>query len=166
MTCKAGTCKAGTCKAGTSKAGPSTCPSKAEPVKHSLCGCYSANSPDARCCGLCYCFCPAKNIDKTKDDKRCDVCPNDFCEYWYSGYVQTTAGYATEMPEEEINGLCCWVCFPPKFALFFSCCLGSLCNQVINTCCQTTCCATICGSGCPSIFGSGCAVPIKRNYLC
>jgi len=120
------------------------------------CGCYKDNSPDARCCGICYYCCRAKHIDKNIDEKRCDFCPNDFAEYWYSGYVQTTAGYGNT--EEDINGLCCWFCFPLKFPLFFSCFLGSICNTIINKCCATTCCTTYCGSW-------GCSVPIKRNYL-
>jgi hypothetical protein len=116
--------------------------------------CYNADSTDARCCGLCYCCCRAKNIEKEIDKERCDCCPNDFNEYWYSGYVQTTAGYGNS--DEDINGVYCWFCFPVKFSLFFSCCLGSLVNQTLNTCCATSCCARVVG---------GCAVPIKRNYL-
>jgi hypothetical protein len=120
-----------------------------------LCGCYKANSTDARCCGLCYCCCPAKDIDKYKDLQRCDFCPNDFCEYWYSGYVQTTSGYGNQ--EEDINGVCCWLCFPVKLPMFFPCLLGSLCNQVINACCAAT--------TSPTLFGI-CSAPNKRNYLC
>jgi len=126
---------------------------KAVTNQHSCCGCYKENSPDARCCGLCYYCCPAKHIDKEIDRVRCDCCPNDIKEYWYSGYVQTTAGYGNK--EEDINGICCWFCFPLKFPLFFPCFLGSLCNNVINKCCATSCCASL----------GGCAAPIKRNYL-
>jgi hypothetical protein len=111
-------------------------------VQQSCCGCYKENSTDTRCCGVCYCCCPAKHIDKTVDLKRCDCCPNDFCEYWYSGYVQTNSGYGP--PQEEMNGICCWFCFPVKFPLFFPCFLGSLVNTAINRCC---------------------AAPTKRNYL-
>ena len=111
--------------------------------KKQKCSCYSSDSTDARCCGLCYCCCPAKHIDKEMDLNRCDFCPNDFCEYWYSGYVQTHSGYGH--PEEEINGICCWFCFPLKFPIFFPCFLGSLVNHAINQCC---------------------AAPQKRNYLC
>lgn len=105
------------------------------------CGCYKENSTDARCCGLCYCCCPANNIDKEDDPQRCDLCPNDFSEYWYSGYVQTTTGYGNK--EEDVNGVCCWLCCPVKFSLFFPCFLGSLINHAINYCCST-----------------------NRNYLC
>jgi hypothetical protein len=124
-----------------------------KPITRERCGCYNINSTDARCCGLCYWFCPT-NIDKEKDPQRCDLCPADLSEYWYSGYVQTTAGHTLE--EEEINGLCCCLCFPLKFSLFFSCFLGSLVNHTLNKCCATTCCASL----------GGCAAPIKRNYLC
>jgi len=121
--------------------------------QRTCCGCYKENSTDTRCCGLCYYCCPAKHIDKNIDEKRCDCCPVDFEDYWYSGYVQTTAGYGNTA--EDINGLCCWCCFPVKFPLFFPCFLGSLCNHAINKCCATTCCASL----------GGCAAPIKRNYL-
>jgi hypothetical protein len=106
------------------------------------CGCYDANSTDSRCCGVCYCCCPAANIDKDIDKKRCDCCPNDFSEYWYSGLVQTTMGYGNS--EQDINGFCCCVCFPIKFAFFFPCFFGSLANDGLNRCC---------------------AAPSKRNYL-
>ena len=127
--------------------------SKSEITDQPRCGCYKENSTDARCCGLCYCCCRAKHIDKELDKKRCDCCPNDFSEYWYSGYIQTTAGYGNS--EEDVNGICCCFCFPIKFPLFFPCFLGSLVNQMINSCCATTCCASI----------GGCSAPIKRNYL-
>jgi len=120
------------------------------------CGCYKNNSTDTRCCGLCYYCCPAKNINKEIDPARCDFCPNDFQEYWYSGYVQTTTGYGNK--SEEINGVYCWCCFPLKFPLFFSCFLGSLVNQTINTCLATTCCSRYCSCICGT-------APIKRNYL-
>ena len=119
-------------------------------------GCYGENSTDTRCCGLCFCFCPAKNISKDVDLKRCDFCPNDFSEYWYSGYIQTTASNTKQGQAEDINGVCCWLCFPIKFPMFFPCFLGSLANGCINKSCATTCCATVCG---------GCAAPIQRNYL-
>jgi hypothetical protein len=40
--------------------------------QHPCCGCYKENSTDSRCCGLCYHCCPAANIDKEIDKKRCD----------------------------------------------------------------------------------------------
>ena len=104
--------------------------------------CYKYDSTDTRCCGVCYCCCPAANIDKELDKKRCDCCPNDFNEYWYSGLVQTNMGYGN--PQQDVNGCCCLVCFPIKFAFFFPCFFGSLVNQAANKCS---------------------AVPISRNYL-
>uniref|UniRef100_A0A6C0IIN6 Uncharacterized protein n=1 Tax=viral metagenome TaxID=1070528 RepID=A0A6C0IIN6_9ZZZZ len=88
------------------------------------CNCYNTASTDARCCGACYYCCPTKK----KVEERCECCPNDFDTYWDSGYVQTNVGYGTEDP----NGLCCWCCFPIKFPVFFTCFLGSLCNNYIN----------------------------------
>jgi hypothetical protein len=87
------------------------------------CACYNSDSFDARCCGACYYYCPPKN-----KENRCEFCPINFSEYWNSGYVQTQAGYG----REEKNGCCCFVCFPLKFPMFFTCFLGSLCNNCIN----------------------------------
>ena len=98
---------------------------KDEKEKNNNCWCYNKESPDSRCCGLCYCFCLLKD-----QEKQCHCCPKTFSEYWHSGYVQTTSGYGN--PEKEENGICCWFCFLPKFAVFFPCCLGSLCNNSIN----------------------------------
>jgi hypothetical protein len=108
-------------------------PKRVKENQRPCCGCYEPDSTDARCCGVCYCCCPAANIDKDIDKKRCDCCPNDFSEYWYSGLVQTTMGYGNS--EEDINGCCCFVCFPIKFAFFFPCFFGSLLNHAINSCC-------------------------------
>ena len=143
-------------KANATKANATKANAAAKENQRPCCGCYKEDSTDTRCCGLCYYCCPAKHIDKEIDKKRCDCCPNDFCEYWYSGLVQTTAGYGNK--EEDINGICCCFCFPVKFPLFFPCFLGSLCNHTINKFCATTCCTTYCGA-------RGCSAPIKRNYL-
>jgi hypothetical protein len=90
------------------------------------CHCYTKDSFDSRCCGACYYCCPIK--DK---EKQCHYCPNTFSEYWYSGYVQTSAGYGTQ--SEDINGVCCWFCFLPKLSLFWPCLFGSTCNSCINS---------------------------------
>lgn len=87
------------------------------------CPFYNRDSEDSRCCGLCYCCCPAKSAEE-----QCNCCPNSFEMYWHSGYVQTTAGIG----KEEENGICCWFCFPIKFSLFFPCFIGSLVNSSIN----------------------------------
>ena len=89
------------------------------------CWCYSRESIDARCCGACYFVCPQKTVEA-----QCNCCLNDFSTYWDSGLVQTTSGYGNK--EEEKNGICCWLCFPLKFSLFFPCFLGSLGNGCIN----------------------------------
>jgi len=87
------------------------------------CDCYNKSSIDARCCGACYCCCP----EKTKE-YQCNVCPNTFCIYWNSGYVQTEAINGSP----DTNGCCCMLCFPVKFTLFFPCFLGSVFNNCIN----------------------------------
>ena len=96
---------------------------KEKEKKFTCCPCYNNTSLDARCCGACYYCCPLKN----KED-QCEFCPNTFTTYWKSGYIQTNAGYG----KEEENGCCCWICFPVKFPLFFTCFLGSICNSCIN----------------------------------
>lgn len=88
------------------------------------CPCYESTSMDARCCGACYYCCPSKN-----KDKQCECCPSSFDIYWNSGYVQTDSGYGND---KEKNGICCWLCFPVKLPLFFTCLLGSVCNNCIN----------------------------------
>ena len=35
-------------------------PKAVEENQRPCCGCYQADSTDARCCGVCYCCCPAK----------------------------------------------------------------------------------------------------------
>jgi len=91
----------------------------------SICSiCCKDNLIDARCCGLCYYFCPSKK----KPEDRCECCPNTFIDYWYSGYIQTDSGYGNN----EKNSICCWLCFPIKFPVFFPCFIGSLCNNCIN----------------------------------
>jgi hypothetical protein len=90
------------------------------------CYCYNKVSTDSRCFGICYCFCPAKNIDKDLDNNRCDICPNTFKEYIDSGYFNT-----------ENDGLCTILCLPIKIPLFFPCILGTACNNFINCLCKT-----------------------------
>ena len=93
-----------------------------------FCKCYNPDSIDARCCGACYKCCPSKTFEQ-----QCNFCPNDFTTYWDSGYVQTVSGYGGKAgAESEKNGVYCCICFPLKFAMFFSCCFGSMCNGCIN----------------------------------
>ena len=94
--------------------------------------CYAAESDDSRCCGACYYCCPSKHIQA-----QCNVCPNTFCDYWQSGYIQTTSGPKRESqdcPDLECEDCCCTcVCCPFKFPFFFPCLLGALCNGSLNT---------------------------------
>ena len=85
--------------------------------------CYNKNTNDARCCGICYCI-----YSNQVHEKQCNICPNNFYDYWNSGYIQTNDG-----PGSKSDGICCWLCFPIKFGYFFSCCLGSICNGCINS---------------------------------
>ena len=96
-------------------------------------GCYKYGSPDNRCCGLCYCFCPAKHNSKTLDKNRCDFCPNTFSEYLESGYFKTIDGSR----EDDSACFCTTICLPFKFPLFFPCFLGTLFNHACNNCCCT-----------------------------
>lgn len=107
-----------------------TIETKEEPMMSiCFCKCYKADSFDSRCCGVCYC-CGCRIINNEDKEKHCYFCPNTFSEYWDSGYVQTTAGYGN--PEADKNGVCCWLCFFPKLALFWPCLFGSLANNCIN----------------------------------
>jgi len=87
------------------------------------CCCYSSQSTDSRCCGACYHCCPKPEIDD-----RCEACPNNFCTYWQSGYIQTTQGIKREEERCEefyCDDCCCTTaCFPLKFSVFFPCCFG------------------------------------------
>jgi hypothetical protein len=93
--------------------------------------CYSPESDDSRCCGACYYGCPKKSIND-----RCECCPNSFCDYWQSGYVQTIDGPLRK--EEQCDEcecddcFCTTLCLPFKFPMFFPCFLGALCNGAIN----------------------------------
>ena len=96
--------------------------------------CYSKESDDSRCCGACYLICPSKSVEE-----QCNCCPNNFCEFWKSCYIQTTEGSVREKDkcrECECDD-CFWttVCFPCKFSLFFPCFLGSVFNECINKLC-------------------------------
>ena len=97
--------------------------------------CYSAESRESRCCGACYWLC-----HPNPHKEPCECCPNTFCDFWKSGYIQTTGGYGTyeeDRCEECECDDCFWttVCFPCKVPLFVPCFLGSLFNEGINKVC-------------------------------
>lgn len=96
--------------------------------------CYSKESDDSRCCGACYLLCPSNNV---KEQFNC--CLNTFCDFWKSGYIQTTDGVVREEDRcsqcECDDCFCTTVCFPLKFPLFFTCFLGSVFNECINKIC-------------------------------
>jgi hypothetical protein len=96
--------------------------------------CYSAESDDSRCCGACYWLCPS-----SADEEQNNCCPTTFCDYWKSGYIQTTDG--TLIQEERCDECecddCFWttMCLPCKFPIFFPCFLGSVFNGCMNKIC-------------------------------
>jgi hypothetical protein len=98
--------------------------------------CYSTESHESRCCGACYWLC---HPNPEKD--RCECCPNTFCDYWKSGYIQTTQGSVNDedrCSECECDDCCCTLfCFPLKFPIFFPCFLGSVFNGCMNKICGT-----------------------------
>jgi hypothetical protein len=112
-------------------------PAKQHPAKqhhkHPWCGCYNKESTDARCCGLCYCFCPAKHINRTIDKDRCDFCPETFTAYRESGYFITYGGYGRHNNDDDC--FCTTICLPFKIPVFSPCILGSLFNSLLNYCC-------------------------------
>ena len=101
--------------------------------ENNMCPCYDKDSPDARCCGICYKCCPTKD-----NEARCDWCLNDLDEYCKSGMVYTDSGMPrnSDNPEDGCNVFCV-ICLPIKFSFFFSCCLGSCFNGFINACRDT-----------------------------
>jgi hypothetical protein len=104
------------------------------PPKRKGACCYSAESDDSRCCGACYWLCPS-----SADEEQNNCCPSTFCEYWKSGYIQTTDG--TLRDEERCDECecddCFWttVCLPCKFPIFFPCFLGAVFNGCMNKIC-------------------------------
>jgi hypothetical protein len=105
--------------------------------KHSRCGCYKEGTTDARCCGLCYCFCPARHISRHIDRDRCDFCPETFTEYLDSGYVRTHGGYGQN---NDDDCFCTVLCLPFKFPFFFPCAIGSIINSALNRSHLINCC--------------------------
>ena len=101
--------------------------------KQSTCCCYSITSNDSRCCGACYCMCPAKKVED-----QCNVCTisvYDFC----SLYMQTKSGTGGDTDNnnkcEELGWddcFCTVFCLPIKFPLFLPCFIGSIFNECIN----------------------------------
>jgi hypothetical protein len=96
------------------------------------CYCYSKQSTDSRCCGLCYCACPSKKVEN-----QCNVCNNnvyDFC----SLYMQTKSGTGGGNKDNECEELgwddcfCSVFCLPIKLPLFLPCFIGSMVNECIN----------------------------------
>lgn len=98
--------------------------------------CYSTESIESRCCGACYWLC-----HPNPHKKPCECCPNTFCDYWKSGYIQTTEGSLKEEDSsrecECDDCFCTAVCFPFKFAVFFPCFIGSLFNEGVNNLCRS-----------------------------
>ncbi len=94
---------------------------------NSWCACYNENSIDARCCGLCYWFCPSTTID------RPECCHANFNLYWNSGCIQTESGNGNKYN----NGCCTCFCLPIKFPLTILCCIGSSFNECANGWCNT-----------------------------
>lgn len=77
---------------------------------------------DMRCCGLCYFCCSTNNIQ---------CCPVNLNHYCLSGYIQTT----TTVNKDD--GCCTCFCLPVKLPLTFICCLGSVVNECMNSCCNS-----------------------------
>lgn len=90
------------------------------------CECYSEESIDRRCCGLCYHLCPAPV------DDQCQICPVDLDEYINSGYCKTT-----DLPNSPDDCVCTTICCPFKISLFMPCLLGSILNGYLNCFCST-----------------------------
>ena len=95
------------------------------------CYCYSKQSSDSRCCGLCYCACPSKKVEN-----QFNVCNNNIYDFCSSGCIQTTSGTGDKTDECKKLGwddcCCTMICLPLKLPLFLPCFIGSIVNECIN----------------------------------
>jgi hypothetical protein len=90
-------------------------------------GCYKKNSPDTRCCGICYNYCRIKDNNYNLDldyRENCEFCLPTLKDYCNSGYIITYNG----IPRND----CTLCCLPLKLPLFMPCFLGTIFNQCIN----------------------------------
>ena len=86
--------------------------------------CYRTNSPDSRCCGICYNFNRLKDPNYYLEYKEpCECCLPTIKEYCNSGYIIT---------QDSVSGDCTLCCLPFKIPLFMPCLLGTILNQCIN----------------------------------
>jgi len=95
-------------------------------------GCYNKTSPDMRCCGICYIFCPLqKNYYNYTNFKyeRCELFYPNINIYCNSPYCVTESSYG--LSENDCCYSCC--CLPVKLPLFSLCLLGTIFNDIINT---------------------------------
>jgi len=92
-------------------------------------GCYHKDSPDMRCCGICYCFCPLHNnyYDNYNYD-RCESFYPNINIYCKSPLCITSNGLNSSSDE---CFTCC--CLPLKLSLFSICLMGTIFNDIINT---------------------------------
>ena len=84
-------------------------------------GCYRKDSPDMRCCGLCY---------MCSDEPTDGCCIPTMTEYFKSGLWKTTDGYGSDSD----NYCCTIICLPVKIPLCFPCLLATIFNSIINSC--------------------------------
>ena len=98
--------------------------------------CYNTDtSKDMRCCGWCYYRCYQQNTPEEDKSVYC-CCPETFKVYLKSDMLLTTHGKKIYI---DVNGdkcdeaCCCTImCMPIKIPLFIPCCIGSICNNIIN----------------------------------
>ena len=88
------------------------------------CGCYAKNSPDSRCCGLCYLCCPDKEEYKIN---TCECCPKNL----YDNYNYSIAD-ETEIMNDNHKFCWCLICLPFSIGCFLPCLLGASLNTCIN----------------------------------
>ena len=88
------------------------------------CGCYAKNSPDSRCCGLCYLCCPDKEEYKIN---TCECCPKNL----YDNYNYNIAD-ETEIMNDNHKFCWCLICLPFSIGCFLPCVLGASFNTCIN----------------------------------
>jgi hypothetical protein len=94
---------------------------------------YQAASNDTRCCGLCYYCCPIEQLIENKNPPPPPppyLCPTDLPDYFQSVWVYTDTKNGGILPFQW--DLCCFLCFPIKFAFCWPGFFGAILNQCIN----------------------------------
>ena len=90
-----------------------------------LCPCYSKDSDDSRCCGLCYFCCPGDSDDNTS----CQLFEKTL---WCYDNKKSYNIMGRKIINSENEWCACIVCAPFSIGCFIPCVLGGGFNHCIN----------------------------------